>query len=103
MEINYNGRQIEQEKLVMGYIKTMFQFRKSFNHKLTSNDITNLIHQIINYKFYKSEIYSNISENMVHLCMINAGFRFKQESNCYIYNIGIKQHIQKLLKIHAEY
>ena len=81
----------------------MFQFRKSYNHKFSSIDITNLIHQILNYKFYKSEIYSNIDEKLVHDCMINAGFRFKKESNYYIYNIGIKQHIQKLLKMHAEY
>ena len=103
MKNTYNERFIEQEKKVMDYINIMFQFRKNYNHKLSSIDIMHLINQIINYKFYKSEIYSNISENMVHLCMINAGFRFKQESNYYIYNFGIKQHIQKLLKIHAEY
>ena len=104
MEINdYDERSTEQEKLVMGYINDLFQFRKKFNHKLSSIDITNLIHQIINYKFYKSEIYSNISENMVHLCMINFGFRFKQEKNYYIYSVSIKPPIQKLLKIHAEY
>ena len=105
MEINYNfnERIVEDEKKVMEYINIMFQFRKNYNHKLTSIDILNLINQIINYKFNKSEIYSNIDEKLVHDCMINAGFRFKQESNCYIYNIGIKQHIQKLLKIHAEY
>ena len=103
MENNYNERSMEQEKLVMNYSNDMFQFRKSFNHKFSSIDITNLIHQIINYKFYKSEIYSNIDENLVHNCMINVGFRFKKESNYYIYNIGIKHHIQKLLKIHAEY
>jgi len=94
---------IEQEHKVMDYIKIMFKFRKSYNHKLTSIDILNLIHQIINYKLNKSEIYSNIDEKLVHDCMMNYGFRFKKESNFYIYNIGIKQHIQKLLKIHAEY
>ena len=94
---------MEQEKLVMNYIKTMFQFRKSINHKLTSIDITNLIHQIINYKLIKSEIFSNIDENIVHNCMINFGFRFQQKTNYYIYSIGIKPPIQKLLKIHAEY
>jgi len=103
MENNYNLRIVEQEKLVMDYIKIMFQFRKSFNHKLSSIDIMHLINQIINYKFYKSEIYSNIDEKLVHDCMINVGFRYKQEKNYYIYNVGIKQHIQKLLKIHAEY
>ena len=103
MEINYNARNMEQEKLVMSYINDMFQFRKSYNHKFSSIDIMHLINQIINYKFYKSDIYSNIDENLVHNCMINFGFRFKKESNYYIYNIGIKQHIQKLLKIHAEY
>ena len=100
---NYNERVIEQEKKVMEYINIMFQFRKNYNHKLTSIDILNLINQIINYKFNKSEIYSNIDENMVHLCMINAGFRFKQEKNYYIYSVSIKPPIQKLLKIHAEY
>ena len=94
---------MEQEKKVMDYVKIMFQFRKSYNHKLSSIDIMYLIKNIINYKFYKSEIYSNIDEKLVHDCIINAGFRFKKESNYYIYNIGIKQHIQKLLKIHAEY
>ena len=103
MEKNYNERVIEQEKKVMSYINDMFQFRKSFNHKFSSIDIMHLIHHIINYKFYKSEIYSNIDENMVHLCMINAGFRYKQETNNYIYNVSIKPQIKKLLKMHAEY
>ena len=102
MENNYNERDIEQEEKVMNYIKTMFQFRTTVNHKLTSIDIMHLIHQILNYKFYKSEIYSNIDVNLIHNCMINSGFRFKKETNYYIYSVSIKPHIKKLLQLYND-
>ena len=91
---------MEQEKLVMNYINDLFQFRKKFNHKLSNNDITNLIHHI-NYKLNKSGF--NIDEKLVHNCMINFGFRvMKTKNNDYIFNVGIKPPIQKLLKLYHD-
>ena len=103
MENTYNDeRIIEQEQKIISYINTMFQFRKNFNHKLTSVDILYLINNLLNYKFYKCEIYYNIDVNLIHNCMINFGFRFKKETNYYIYNVSIKPQIKKLLKLYND-
>ena len=99
-------------KLIMNYINDIFQFRTTFNHRLTNFEISILINQLHynldreceTYYGCESEILNDYDENMIHYCMIDAGFRvMKNETNNYIYNVSIKTHIQKLLKMHAEY
>ena len=104
----------EHYELVMNYIKDIFDFRKSINHKITNYQIENLIKQL-NYNLNKeeeyfesyyscgeSEILTNFDENLVHFCMIHSGFRVKQENDFFKYNVSIKPKTQRLLQMYND-
>ena len=105
---------IEHYTLVMDYIKDIFEFRKTINHKLTNYEIKHLIYQL-NYDLNKEaeyfesfccgnevDCFTNFDEDLVHFCMIHSGFRIKQETNFYKYNVSIKKKIKRLIQMNNE-
>ena len=97
-------------KLIMNYIDIIFQFRSTINYRLTNYEISNLINQLHydldreceSYYGCESDFLIDYDENMVHLCMIDTGFRVKNDMNLFMYNVSIKRKIQRLIKINNE-
>ena len=105
---------IEHYTLVMDYIKDIFEFRKTINHKLTNYEIKRLIKQL-NYNlntededfesYYsgrESEILTDFDEDLMHFCMVRSGFKAIHETNFFKYNVAIKKKLKRLIKMHGE-
>ena len=96
--------------LIMNYINEIFQFRSTINYRLTNYEISNLINQLHydldreceTYYGCESDFLIYYDEKMVHLCMIDTGFRVKNDMNLFMYNVSIKPKIQRLIKINNE-